>query len=46
MTVGIAEKNGHSVSFTGFLKYGVPVAVGSMVLASVYIMARYFLFCA
>ena len=46
VTVGIAEKNGHSVSFTGFLKYGVPVAVGSMVLASVYIMARYFLFCA
>ena len=46
VTVGIAEKNGHSVSFTGFLKYGVPVTVGSMVLASVYIMARYFLFCA
>ena len=46
VTVGIAGKNGHSVSFTGFLKYGVPVAVGSMVLASIYIMARYFLFCA
>ena len=46
VTVGIAEKNGHNVSFTGFLKYGVPVTVGSMVLASAYIMARYFLFCA
>lgn len=36
VTVGIAEKNGHQVGFMDFLKYGVPVTLGSMVLASAY----------
>ena len=45
VTVGIAEKNGHKVTFGQFLGYGVPVAVGSMVLASIYILVRYYLVC-
>lgn len=46
VTVGIAEKNGHKVTFTQFLMYGVPVTVGSMILASAYIIIRYFVQCA
>ncbi len=46
VTVGIAEKNGNKVSFTQFLGYGVPVTVGSMLLASIYIITRYYLVCA
>lgn len=46
VTVGIAGKNGHKVTFTQFLMYGVPVTVGSMVLASIYILVRYFVQCA
>lgn len=45
VTVGIAGKNGHKVTFGQFLGYGVPVAVGSMVLASIYILVRYYLVC-
>ncbi len=45
VTVGIAEKNGVSISFGQFLRYGVPVTFGTMVLASAYILARYYLFC-
>ena len=45
VTVGIAEKNGYKVSFSQFLTYGVPVTLGSMVLASIYIIARYYLYC-
>ncbi len=41
VTVGIGEKNGYKVSFTRFMYYGVPVTLGSMVLASVYIVIRY-----
>ncbi len=42
VTVGIAEKNGHKVSFGDFLRYGIPVTVGTMLLASGYIMWRYY----
>lgn len=45
VTVGIAEKNGYKVNFTQFLTYGVPVTFGSMVLASIYIIVRYYLTC-
>ncbi|MDR0931893.1 MAG: ArsB/NhaD family transporter [Victivallales bacterium] len=45
VTVGIAEKNGHNVTFSDFLRYGIPVTLGSMVLASGYILARYFILC-
>lgn len=45
VTVGIADKNGHQVTFGQFLSYGIPVAVGSMVLASAYILIRYYASC-
>jgi len=45
VTVGIAGKNGHQVSFADFLKYGIPVTIGSMLLASGYILVRYFALC-
>ncbi|OQA86449.1 MAG: Inner membrane protein YbiR [Lentisphaerae bacterium ADurb.Bin242] len=44
LSVGIAEQNGHKLSFVDFLKFGVPVSFGSMVLASAYIAVRYWLF--
>lgn len=45
VTVGIADKNGHQVTFGQFLRYGVPVTVGSMMLASIYILVRYYTVC-
>ncbi len=45
VTVGIAGKNGHQVTFGQFLSYGIPVTIGSMLLASGYILVRYFVFC-
>ncbi len=42
VTVGIAGKNGYVVTFKEFLRYGIPVTVGSMVMASAYILVRYY----
>ena len=39
---GLAEKAGSRVTFVSFLRYGLPVTVGSMLAASAFIMARYF----
>lgn len=43
VTAGIAEKAGIKISFKTFMVYGVPVTFFSMVLASIYITARYFI---
>jgi len=42
VAVGLAEKAGQKLTFMDFLRYGLPVTLGSMVLASVYIAARYY----
>ncbi len=42
VTAGIAQKSGHDFSFKKFLVYGIPVTFGSMVLASAYIMFRFY----
>jgi len=41
VAVGLAEKAGCKLSFKDFLRYGIPVTVGSMICASIYIAARY-----
>ena len=41
VAVGLAEKAGCKLSFKDFMRYGIPVTVGSMVCASIYITARY-----
>ncbi len=43
VTVGVAEKSGIKITFKEFLRYGIPVTFGSLILASVYISARYFI---
>lgn len=40
VVLGIAEKNGHPISFARYLKWGVPCAVGSLVLATGYLLLR------
>ena len=45
VTAGLAEKAGMKISFKDFMLYGLPVTVGSMVLASVYIILRYLAYC-
>ncbi|MDD5598365.1 MAG: ArsB/NhaD family transporter [Victivallaceae bacterium] len=45
VTVGIAEKSGHQVTFKDFLHYGLPVTVLSMIAASIYIIIRYYVCC-
>lgn len=42
VTVNIAAKNGHEVSFKHFLIYGGPTAFTTLVAASIYIAVRYF----
>ena len=42
VTAGLAEKAGQKITFMDFLRYGLPVTVGSMVFASAYIIARYY----
>ena len=45
VTAGLAEKAGQRVTFGLFLKYGLPVTLGSMALASLYIVVRYYALC-
>jgi Na+/H+ antiporter NhaD/arsenite permease-like protein len=40
---GLAEREGHPVRFGTYLRYGLPVTVGSMVVASGYVWLRYLL---
>jgi Na+/H+ antiporter NhaD/arsenite permease-like protein len=40
----MAEREGHRISFgTFFLRYGLPVTLGSMLIATVYVWLRYLL---
>lgn len=41
VVVGIARHNRHDISFMQFLRYGVPVAVITLLMSSVYIAIRY-----
>jgi Na+/H+ antiporter NhaD/arsenite permease-like protein len=43
VTAGIAEKGGQTISFRSFLSYGIPVTLGTLVAASLYISFRYML---
>lgn len=45
VTVNIAGKNGHKMTFGDFLRYGIPVTFGSLIAASIYIIVRYYLVC-
>lgn len=42
MVIGIAEKAGHKISFIRFLKYGVPITFGTLVISTAYIWLRYY----
>ncbi|MDD3117569.1 MAG: ArsB/NhaD family transporter [Victivallales bacterium] len=45
VTAGIAGKAGIHISFRDYLRYGAPVTLGTMIVASLYIIGRYFLLC-
>lgn len=38
---GVAEKHGHKIGFGQFMRYGLPSAVGSLAICSLYIWLRY-----
>jgi Na+/H+ antiporter NhaD/arsenite permease-like protein len=38
---GMAEREGHPITFGQFLRYGLPVTFGSMLIATVYVWLRY-----
>jgi Na+/H+ antiporter NhaD/arsenite permease-like protein len=42
IVIGLAEKAGHKISFWGFTKYGLVVAVVTLAVATPYVMLRYF----
>ena len=39
----MAEREGHRITFGTFLRYGLPVTIGSMLIATVYVWVRYLL---
>lgn len=39
--VNIAKRSGHPITFVDFLRYGIPVTVGSVAVSSVYVWFRY-----
>ncbi|HEX5088108.1 MAG TPA: ArsB/NhaD family transporter [Nocardioides sp.] len=42
IVIGLAEKAGHKITFWGFTKYGLVVAVVTLVIATPYVLLRYF----
>lgn len=42
--IQIARRNGYKITFKDFLRYSVPVTVLTLLLSSVYIYFRYFIF--
>jgi Na+/H+ antiporter NhaD/arsenite permease-like protein len=40
---GMAEREGHPIRFGQFLRFGLPVTVGTMVIATVYLWLRFLL---
>jgi Na+/H+ antiporter NhaD/arsenite permease-like protein len=38
---GMAEREGHPISFGQFLRYGLPVTIGTMLIATAYVWIRY-----
>jgi Na+/H+ antiporter NhaD/arsenite permease-like protein len=42
--VGLAHREGHTIRFGYFLRYGVPVALGSLAFATGWVLLRYILF--
>ncbi|HEU4723543.1 MAG TPA: hypothetical protein VFS59_19470, partial [Gemmatimonadaceae bacterium] len=38
---GMAARAGHPIGFLTFMKYGLPVTLGSLALATLYVMVRY-----
>ena len=40
---GMAEREGHPITFGAFLRYGLPVTLGTMLIATVYVWLRYLL---
>jgi Na+/H+ antiporter NhaD/arsenite permease-like protein len=43
VVLGLADKAGHKISFWGFTKYGLIVAVVTVALCTPYVLLRYFL---
>lgn len=40
--LGIAEKNGHKVSFLRFMAYGIPIMFLTLAIATVYVLLRFY----
>jgi len=40
----VARRNGYTLSFRDFLRFGAPVMLATLVLSSIYIYLRYFAF--
>ena len=43
IVVGLSEKAGYKITFTQFLKYGLPVTLMTILLATIYVYVRYYL---
>jgi Na+/H+ antiporter NhaD/arsenite permease-like protein len=41
--IAMADREGHRISFGAYLRYGVPITIGTMLVASAYVWLRYLL---
>jgi Na+/H+ antiporter NhaD/arsenite permease-like protein len=41
VVANLAERSGNPITFRQFLRYGLPVTIGSLFLASLYVWVRY-----
>ena len=41
VTAGLAEKQGHTISFVGWLKAGIPFTIATVAVVNAYMLLRY-----
>lgn len=44
ITIGLAGRAGHPISFKKFITYGIPITLQTMVVSTIYIWLRYYIF--
>jgi len=44
ITIGLSEKAGYPISFKKFLVYAIPITIETIILATIYIWLRYYIF--
>jgi Na+/H+ antiporter NhaD/arsenite permease-like protein len=43
VVLGLAERGGRKITFLQFMKYGMPIMIGSLIMSTAYLWIRYYL---